>query len=201
MVSSNNIEVPQRDQLSQPPVDRPSEALSLLAAIVNSSSDAIVSKTLGGVISTWNPGATALFGYSAEEMIGQSIRRLIPQDRQDGESIILRQLSSGTSVEQYETVRLHKSGEAIDVSVTISPIRDETGRIIGASKVVRDIRPSKRTENLLRKREAELIADALALERLNEVTSRLRHTDSLEQGLEEMLDASIALLGADTPKF
>jgi PAS domain S-box-containing protein len=151
----NKPGMPQCDQSSEMPADTPSNA-SLLAAIVNSSCDAIISKTFDGVITTWNPGATNLFGYSAAEMIGQSIRRLIPQDRQDEETRFLHQLSSGTAIEQYETVRLHKSGEPIDVSATISPIRDVRGRIIGASTVARDIRPRKRTENLLRKREAQL---------------------------------------------
>ncbi len=130
-----------------PPVftaDSPSHFSARLAAIVNSSFDAIISKTLDGAITTWNPAATHLFGYSAEEMLGQPIRRLIPLDRQDEEDHILRRIRSGERVEPFETVRLHKSGAPIEVSVTISPVRDEGGRIIGASKIIRDVTELKR---------------------------------------------------------
>ncbi len=130
-----------------PPVftaDSPGQASALLAATVSSSFDAIISKTLDGAITTWNPAATHLFGYSAEEMLGQPIHRLIPLDRQDEEDQILRRIRSGERVEPFETVRLHKSGASIEVSVTISPVRDEGGRIIGASKIIRDVTELKR---------------------------------------------------------
>ncbi len=120
-----------------------------LAAIVDSADDAIVSKDLNGIVSSWNEGARRMFGYSADEMIGQSILRLIPEELQYEEDGILRTLRSGGRVDHYETTRRKKNGEPIDVSVTISPIRDETGRVIGASKIARDISDRKRIQRLL----------------------------------------------------
>ncbi len=127
-----------------------------LATIVTSSADAIVSKTLDGIVTTWNEAAERMFGYTASEMIGQSIRRLIPADRQPEEDMILASLAGGDSIEHYDTVRVAKDGRTIDVSVTVSPMRDATGRIIGASKIVRDIAARKQAEQLLR-RQADLL--------------------------------------------
>ncbi|MEO6953885.1 MAG: PAS domain S-box protein [Polyangia bacterium] len=110
-----------------------------LAAVVSSSDDAILSKNMDGIVTTWNPGAEKLFGYSAEEMVGRSIGVLIPPDRKDEERYILATLASGRHIDHYETVRRCKDGRALHVSVTISPIRDSTGKVIGASKVARDI--------------------------------------------------------------
>lgn len=123
---------------------------ALLAAIVESSEDAIISKTLDGVIRTWNAAAERLYEYSADEAIGRSITLIIPADRQDEEMEILARLRSGERVEHFETVRISKSGRRIDISLTISPIRDSLGRIIGASKVARDISDRKRAEAALR---------------------------------------------------
>jgi PAS domain S-box-containing protein len=120
-----------------------------LAAIVDSADDAIVSKDLHGIVQTWNEGARRTFGYTAEEMIGQSILRLIPEDMYPEEDEILSKIRRGERTEHYETVRRRKDGERIQVSVTISPIRDETGRVIGASKIARDISDRKRMERLL----------------------------------------------------
>ena len=110
-----------------------------LAAIVASSDDAIVSKDLNGVVQSWNEGAERLFGYAAAEMIGRPILPIIPPDRQQEEPEILARLRRGDRVDHFETVRRRKNGELIHVSVTISPIRDSTGRIVGASKIARDI--------------------------------------------------------------
>src|SRR5262249_6965966 len=115
------------------------EAQARLAAIVTSSSDAIVGKTLDGIVTSWNEAAEHMFGYAANEMIGQSIRRLIPTDRQAEEDMILGRLARDQRVEDYETVRNRKDGRTIEVSITVSPVRDSEGRIIGASKIVRDI--------------------------------------------------------------
>jgi two-component system cell cycle sensor histidine kinase/response regulator CckA len=122
----------------------PSE--SLLASIVASSDDAIVSKTLDGLVTSWNRGAERIFGYTAAEMIGQPIIRLFPPDRVEEEADIIARLQRGETVKRYETVRRHKSGALIDVSVTVSPLRDAAGRIIGASKIARDITERKRKE-------------------------------------------------------
>jgi PAS domain S-box-containing protein len=117
----------------------------LLAAIVSSSDDAIVSKNLDGIITSWNEGARRIFGYTAEEMIGQPVLKLVPVDRKDEEPRILERLGRGERVDHFETIRVRKDGEQINVSLTISPVRDHTGRIMGASKIARDITHLKRT--------------------------------------------------------
>ncbi|HEX5325805.1 MAG TPA: PAS domain S-box protein [Acetobacteraceae bacterium] len=124
-------------------------ARAYLAAIVSSSDDAIISKNLNGIITSWNAGATAIFGYQPEEMIGRSILTLIPPDRVSEEDMVLGRLRRGERIEHFETVRLHKDGHQIDVSLTISPVRSADGRIIGASKIARDIGERKRAEQAL----------------------------------------------------
>ncbi len=120
-----------------------------LAAVVESSADAIISKDLEGIIRTWNKGAERLFGYSPEEMVGRPMAVLIPPERAGEEEEILGRLRRGERVEHFETVRLRKDGERIDVSATISPMRDATGRVTGASNVARDISERKRAEEAL----------------------------------------------------
>jgi len=121
-----------------------------LAAIVESSDDAIVSKTLEGIVTSWNPSATRLFGYEPDEIIGKPITTIIPPELHAEEDGILERLRRGERIDHYETVRLAKDGRRIDISLTISPIRDRDGAIIGASKVARDITDRKRGEQLLR---------------------------------------------------
>lgn len=120
-----------------------------LAAIVDSADDAIVSKDLNGIVQSWNEGAHRMFGYTAEEMVGQPILRLFPEELVYEEEEILRKLRAGERIEHYETTRQRKDGSRIDVSVTISPIRDGAGRVVGASKIARDISDRKRIERLL----------------------------------------------------
>ena len=122
------------------------EAKAHLAAIVESSDDAIISKTLEGIIRTWNSAAERLFGYSEAEAVGQPITLIIPPERLDEERSILDRLRRGERVDHFETVRVAKDGRAIDISLTVSPTRDASGRIIGASKVARDITDRKRAE-------------------------------------------------------
>ena len=121
------------------------EVKAWLAAIVENSDDAILSKTLDSTILTWNAGAERLFGYTAEEAIGRSVTILIPEDRVGEEDHILSRLRSGERVDHFETVRRHKDGSLIDVSLTISPVRNAAGQIIGASKIARDITDLKRS--------------------------------------------------------
>lgn len=120
-----------------------------LAAIVESSDDAIISKDLNGIITSWNRGAQRLFGYSAHDMIGQPIHRLIPEDRFDEESRILERIRMGQRIDHYETVRQRKDGSLVHISLTISPITDGKGRIVGASKIARDITERKQAERHL----------------------------------------------------
>jgi two-component system CheB/CheR fusion protein len=117
-----------------------------LAAIVESSSDAIVSKDLNGIITSWNGAAERMFGYLAEEAIGKSIMILIPPEHQDEETRIIERVRRGQRVEHYETVRQRKYGERIEVALTVSPIKSADGRIVGASKIARDISERKRTD-------------------------------------------------------
>jgi len=117
-----------------------------LAAVVQSSHDAIVAKDLNGIITDWNQSAERIFGYKAEEIIGKSILTVIPKDRHDEEKEIIRRIRRGELIEHYETVRRHKDGSLIDVSLTISPITDFSGKIIGVSKIARDIGKQKKAE-------------------------------------------------------
>ena len=120
------------------------------AAIVESSTDAILSKDLNGIITSWNRGAQFLFGYTAEEAVGQPVTLLIPVDRHNEEPFILGRIRRGESVNHYETVRQTKDGRLIDISLTVSPIKNESGEIIGASKIARDISESKRAQERLK---------------------------------------------------
>ena len=122
------------------------KALLHYAALVESSDDAIIGKTLDGHITSWNKGAAAVFGYTRGEMLGKPISLLIPRDRKNEEPEILERIKRGESVDHYETLRRRKDGRLIDISVTVSPIRDAEGKIIGASKVARDITGRKRLE-------------------------------------------------------
>lgn len=131
------------------------KAIAHLAAIVTSSDDAIIGKDLHGIVTSWNQGAERLFGYAAEEMIGQPVLRLIPSDRHDEETQILEQIKQGKPIKHYETIRRGKNGTDLTVSLTVSPVLSE-GKIIGASKIVRDITEQKRIETALRRSERNL---------------------------------------------
>ncbi len=123
--------------------------LGQLAAIVESSEDAIISKDLNGIITSWNDAATRILGYTPEEIIGQSVLKLIPEDLHSDEPHIIARIRDGQRIEHFDTIRRSKSGELLDVSLTISPIKDENGIIVGASKILRDISGRKRIETSL----------------------------------------------------
>ena len=125
---------------------RGDEARARLAAIVDSADDAIVSKTLDGVITSWNRAAQAMFGWTAAEAVGQRITLIIPRERWPEEDEVLARVCKGESIDHFDTVRVRKSGERIDVSLTVSPVKDARGRIIGASKIARDVSDRKRAE-------------------------------------------------------
>jgi PAS domain S-box-containing protein len=176
---------------------------ALLATIVESSDDAIVGKTLEGTVVSWNRGAEKIFGYTAAEMVGQSITKVIPDDRLDEETYILGQIRSGKVVSHYETVRRHKTGRLIDISITVSPIRDSGGFVVGASKIARDITERKRAEDEIRRfnqtlelkvkeRTAELQAaneklEAFAYAASHDLKTPLRVIDTATKWLEEDL--------------
>jgi len=139
-----------RDITAQAQMD---ETRSRLAAIVESSEDAIIGKGIDGIVTSWNQAAERLFGYKQQEIIGQSIRKLLPADLQEEEDVILRRIQSGEMLEHFETTRRRKDGHLVDVSLTISPIKDNTGHIIGASKIARDITRNKQIEKRIRQSE------------------------------------------------
>ena len=158
-------------------------ANSLLAAIVDSSDDAIISKSLDGVITSWNKSAERLFGYTAREAVGQHITLIVPPDRLHEEAIIIGRLKQGERIDHFETVRRHKDGTLLDVSLTISPVKDSAGRVIGASKVARDITGQKQTAQALRESE----------EHLRELAGKLdadvrERTEELERRNAEMIE-------------
>jgi PAS domain S-box-containing protein len=168
----------------------------LLAAIVDSSDDAIVSKSLDGFVTSWNKSAERLFGYTAEEALGQHVTLIVPADRRHEESTILEQLKRGKRVDHFETVRMHKDGKMLDVSLTISPVKDAAGSVVGASKVARDITERKRTERALNESEERLrtLADGLETQvRVRTQELEKRNTEVLQQS-EQLRELSNRLL-------
>ena len=160
-------------------------AKGLLAAIVDSSDDAIVSKDLSGTITTWNTGAERVLGYTAEEAIGRNITMIVPPERLSEETEILARVRRGERIEHFETVRKRKDGRLVDVSVTISPMRDAHGDIIGSSKVARDITQRKAAERDLR--ESEIRFRTLSESLDSEVRAR---TKELEERIADVLKQS-----------
>jgi PAS domain S-box-containing protein len=161
-------------------LDEREQRLRWLAAIVESSDDAIISKNLGGIITSWNRGAERIFGYTADEVIGQPITILIPQDRQDEERVILTRIRRGEPIEHFETVRQRKDGSMIVVSLTVSPIKNVDGKIIGASKNARDISKQKQSQN--------------------QIATLAREAEHRSKNLLATVQATIQLSKADTPE-
>jgi PAS domain S-box-containing protein len=152
---------------------RTDETRMRLAAIVESSDDGIIGKDLDGIITSWNSGASRIFGYKADEIIGYSVLKLIPRELHSEEPMILARLRAGNRIEHYESRRVRKDGEIIDVSLTISPIRDGSGKVIGASKIVRDITSRKRAEAALLEKEKLAATGRMAATLAHEVNNPL----------------------------
>jgi two-component system, LuxR family, sensor kinase FixL len=155
-------------------VRRGHEARQYLASIVESSEDAIVGKTLDGVVTAWNSAAELMFGYRAEEMIGRPIRLLLPPDRMGEETMILDRLRRGERLRHFETIRLRKDGSEVAVSLTVSPILDTSGAIIGASKIVRDISAEKQSQSRIQELQSEL-AHVARLSTMGQMASAIAH--------------------------
>jgi PAS domain S-box-containing protein len=153
---------------------RVERAESRLVAIISSSSDAIIGKSLDGIVTSWNTGAAKIFGYEAHEMIGQSITRIIPAELRQEENMILGRLRQGDRIKNYETVRIRKDGSRIDISLTVSPVFGPSGKVVGASKIARDITAEKRAEA-----ELQLVREELArvarITTLGQLTASIAH--------------------------
>jgi PAS domain S-box-containing protein len=165
---------------------RAEQSAQRLAAIVASSDDAIVSKNLDGIISTWNKGAERLFGYTAEEVVGKPITILIPPERQDEEPGILARIRAGERVDHYETVRRRKDGTLVEISLTVSPVKSAAGQVVGASKIARDITERKQAEarmTLLARevdhRAKNILATVMALTRMTRADTVPAFTEAL----------------------
>jgi PAS domain S-box-containing protein len=168
------------------------QRLRWLASIVESSDDAIVSKSLDGVITSWNRGAERVFGYTAEEAVGQPITIVIPQNRQDEERTILTRIRRGERVDHFETIRQRKHGSLIVVSLTVSPVRNAAGKIVGASKIARDITEQKRSQEQIatlageaEHRSKNLLANVQAIVNLSQASER----DDLKKAIEGRIKA------------
>jgi PAS domain S-box-containing protein len=175
------------EELEQRVLDRTAQ-LAQLAAIVQSSDDAIISKTLDGIISSWNPGAQKLFGYPAEEALGKPMTMLIPPDRLHEEREILARLARGETIDHFETERVRKDGKPIEVSVTVSPVRNDRGELTGASKIARDITERQQSQRKLRAQLAKL-----------DLLGRTTRAIGERQDLQSILQVAIRSLEEDLP--
>ena len=161
-----------------------------LAAVVESSLDAIVSVSLEGRIESWNAGATALFGYEADELLGRPILQIVPEELHAEQFQLLQRISAGERIAHFETTRKAKNGRPVPISLTLSPIRDARGVVVGASKIARDISERRSAEKLL-------ASEVEALAKLNDLSSRLWRSSALDHGLNEILRAVLELLSVD----
>ncbi len=168
--------------------------LAHMAAVVEYSDDAIITKTMNGIISSWNPGAQRLFGYTAEEAIGKPVTLLIPDNHLNEEPEILERLRRGERIDHYETIRRRKNGELFNVSLTVSPIKDSSGRVIGASKIARDITRQKRSEDVIREQ-----AHILSL--LDTTGKSIASQLDLQNVLQTVTDAATQLTDAKFGAF
>ncbi|MES1166643.1 MAG: PAS domain S-box protein, partial [Pseudomonadota bacterium] len=171
-----------------------------LAAIVESSFDAIIGKSLTGIITSWNPGAEKIFGYSAAEAIGQPMLLVIPPEQQHEEAAILTRIAQGETIEHYETERICKDGRRIPISATISPLRDGQGQVVGASKIARDVTESRRAREMLEKFNSEL-EQRVAL-RTSELAARNREIEALLDSIPDtvlLCDQNGAVISSHSP--
>ena len=165
-----------------------------LAAIVESSDDAIVSKDLNGIVESWNRAAERMFGYPAEEMVGASIRKIIPADHQEEEDEVLARIRRGEQVDHFETIRMRKDGTLLPISLTVSPMRDRDGRVVGASKIARDISERRRFE-------ADLQQQAAIAHKLGEIGALLASTLDRDTIARKVTDTGTQLTGAEIGAF
>ena len=165
-----------------------------LAAIVSSSDDGIISIDLNGVIRSWNAGAERIFGYAADEIVGKPVTLLISQDRHDEEPSTLGRILRGERIDHYQTIRQRKDGTQIDISLTVSPIRNAEGKITGASKIARDITGQKRVE-------AQLRRQTLRLATLNNISKTISRDLDLDRTIRAVIDTATEVAGAEFGAF
>lgn len=183
------------------------KATRMLAAIVESCDDAIASKDLNAIVTSWNASAERMFGYRAEEIIGKPITLIIPDELRADEGMILGKIRRGERIEHFETVRVTKSGRRIDVSLTISPVKDETGRVIGAAKVARDITDRKRTGEALRRAEKLAAAGQLAASIAHEINNPMQALTNLlslissQSSLDENTQKLVSMADAELTRM
>ncbi len=179
---------------------RAEEARSQLAAIVESSDDAIIGKSLDGTITTWNAGAERLYGYSAAEAKGRAVSLIVPPEHTDEVPSILRRIKRGESVDHYETVRVKRDGQRIDVSLTVSPIKDAAGEIVGASAIARDITVQKRMNEEVRAMTQQLW-HAAKLASVGELAASIAHELNNPLGTVTLrLESVLSRTPADDPR-
>jgi PAS domain S-box-containing protein len=180
---------------------RSDRAARRLAAIVESSEDAIVSKNLDGIVMSWNPAAERMFGYDASEMIGQSIRKIIPHDRQSEEDAVIAAIRRGDRVSHFETLRRRRDGTLFPISLSVSPIRDAGGTVVGASKIARDITDRKRQEEERARLLAAAQEEVAITERLNHAGAIVAGTLDLQKIVQTVTDTATDVTGADFGVF
>ena len=168
------------------------QRLRSLASIVESSDDAIVSKNLDGIITNWNRGAERIFGYTAEEVIGQPITIVIPEDRQSEEREILTRIRRGERIDHFETIRQRKHGSLIVVSLTVSPVKNAEGKIVGASKIARDITEQKRSQEQIATLAREATVSQLSASIVHEVRQPLATMLANAEGALRWLERPIS---------
>ena len=172
-----------------------------LAAIVDSSDDAIVGKTLDGIVTSWNAAAERMFGFAARDIVGTSIRRIIPSDRQHEEDEVLARIRRGEKVDHFETIRQRKDGTLVPISLTVSPIRDERGTVVGASKIARDISDRKRADDERTRLLALAERNAAITDKLNRVGTIVASTLDRDAVVQAVTDAATELTGAQFGAF
>lgn len=188
------IDISPRWMGADQPASGAAAAVRRMIAIVESSEDGIITKDLDGIITSWNEGATRIFGYGAEEIIGRSVTILIPPDHYDEEPAILARIRKGERVEHYQTVRRRKDGTLIHVSLSVSPLKDENGNVVGAAKFARDITAQKQAEK-------QLAEQTLRLDRLNHVAKVLARDFDLDRIVQTVTDIATELTGAQFGAF
>src|SRR4051812_35122112 len=180
---------------------RTERAARRLAAIIESSDDAIISKDLDGIVTSWNEAAERIFGYTAPEMIGRSIRAIIPADRQQEEDEVLARIRSGRKVDHFETTRRRKDGSSVEISLTVSPVRDASGRVIGASKVARDISERRQVEVERARLFAASEEQSRVTNTLNDVGRVVAASLNRDSVVQAVTDAATTAVGAEFGAF